>query len=56
MESEHMDEMRKVRDEVADILAAALLEMILAGNGPGTESQVERPAIRVEDEGRPSCH
>ena len=56
MESEHMDEMRKVRDEVADILAAALLEMILAGNGPGTETRAERPAFQVEDEGQQPCH
>ena len=55
MESEHMDETRKIRDEVSDILAAALLDMILAGNGPGSETRTEGPALGVEDEERLSC-
>ena len=54
MEREHMDEVRRVREEVADVLAATLLDMILAGDGP--DAKTECRADQVEDQERRSCH
>lgn len=54
MKRDQADEIRRARDKVADILAATLLDMFLAGDG--ANAKTERRADRVEDRERRSCH
>ncbi len=54
MERKRVEEIQRARDEVIDVLAATLLDMILAGDGPNAEA--ERRVERVQDQERPSCH